>query len=210
MSLPIDFSTLAGVAAVNVFVTEAIVKGCKVTKDWAKQLISWATPLLLSIVGLLCQFGLFADYGPITDWHAWIYTIVTGLGLGLVSNGLYDIPFIQQILYWLVKLFNKKKELSPVLEEFPIAEGTYALIDCEKECECEKEAPCEDKAGPCEDPAPSDLNVYKEKNECSAIERICEDKSDELLPETKQPAPEAEQPVKKTVKRAPRKKAEKK
>lgn len=197
MSLPIDFSTLAGVAAVNVFITEAIVKGCKVTKDWAKQLISWATPLLLSIVGLLCQFGLFAGYGPITDWHAWIYTIVTGLGLGLVSNGLYDIPFIQQFLDWLVKLFNKKKELSPVLEEFPIAEGTYAVIDCEKEAKCE-------------DPAPSDLNVYKEKNECSAIERIVEDKTDELLPETKQPAPEAEQPAKKAVKRAPRKKAEKK
>jgi hypothetical protein len=202
MSLPIDFSTLAGVAAVNVFVTEAIVKGCKVTKDWAKQLISWATPLLLSIVGLLCQFGLFADYGPITDWHAWIYTIVTGLGLGLVSNGLYDVPFIQQFLDWLVKLFNKKKELSPVLEEFPIAEGTYAVIECEKECECEKEAKCED-------PAPSDLNVYKEKNECSAIERIVEDKTDEPLSKPL-PAPEAEQPAKKTVKRAPRKKAEKK
>ena len=203
MSLPIDFSTLAGVAAVNVFVTETIVKTCKVTKDWAKQLISWATPLLLSIVGLLCQFGLFAGYGPITDWHAWIYTIVTGLGLGLVSNGLYDVPFIQQLLDWLVKLFNKKKALSPVLEEFPIAEGTYAVIECEKECECEKEAKCED-------PAPSDLNVYKEKNECSAIERIVEDKTDEPQPDTASPAPEAEQPVKKTVKRAPRKKAEKK
>ena len=203
MSLPIDFSTLAGVAAVNVFVTEAIVKGCKVTKDWAKQLISWATPLLLSIVGLLCQFGLFADYGPITDWHAWIYTIVTGLGLGLVSNGLYDVPFIQQLLDWLVKLFGKKNKLSPVLEEFPIAEGTYAVIECEKECECEKEAKCED-------PAPSDLNVYKEKNECSAIERIVKDKTDEPQPDTANPAPEAEQPVKKTVKRAPRKKAEKK
>ena len=201
MSLPIDFSTLAGVAAVNVFVSEAIVKGCKVTKDWAKQLISWATPLLLSIVGLLCQFGLFADYGPITDWHAWIYTIVTGLGLGLVSNGLYDIPFIQQFLEWLVKLFSKKKELSQATEEFPIAEGTYAVIDCEKECE---------KEAKCEDPAPSDLNVYKEKNECSAIERIVEDKTDEPQPDTVSPAPEAEQPVKKTVKRAPRKKAEKK
>ena len=203
MSLPIDFSTLAGVAAVNVFVTEAIVKGCKVTKDWAKQLISWATPLLLSIVGLLCQFGLFADYGPITNWHAWIYTIVTGLGLGLVSNGLYDIPFIQQFLDWLVKLFNKKKELNPVLEEFPIAEDTYAVIDCEKECECEKEVKCED-------PVTSDLNVYKDKNECSAIERIVEDKTDEPQPDTGNPAPEVKQPAKKTVKRAPRKKAEKK
>ena len=119
--LAIDFSTLAGVAAVNVFITEAIVKGCKVTKDWAKQLISWATPLLLSIVGLLCQFGLFADYGQITDWQAWIYTIVTGLGLGLVSNGLYDIPFVQQFLEWLVKLFNKKKVEPQVEVEFPIA-----------------------------------------------------------------------------------------
>jgi hypothetical protein len=192
MSLPIDFSTLAGVAAVNVFITEAIVKGCKVTKDWAKQLISWATPLLLSIVGLLCQFGLFADYGHITDWHAWIYTIVTGFGLGLVSNGLYDIPFIQQFLEWLVKLFSKKKELSQATEEFPIAEGTYDVIDCKTE------TPCEDKAGPCEDPVPSDLKVYKEKNECSAIERVVEDKTNEP------------QPTKKTVKRAPRKKVEKK
>lgn len=196
MSLPIDFSTLAGVAAVNVFITEAIVKGCKVTKDWAKQLISWATPLLLSIVGLLCQFGLFAGYGPITDWHAWIYTIVTGLGLGLVSNGLYDIPFIQQFLEWLVKLFNKKKESSPVLEEFPIATGTtYEITECEKEVKCE-------------DPATSDLNVYKEKNECSAIERIVKDQTTEPQPDTASPAPEVV--VKKQVKRAPRKKVEKK
>ena len=138
MSLPIDFSTLVGVAAVNVFVTEAIVSKCKVTKEWAKQLISWITPLVLSVAGLLCQLGLFADYGVITDWHAWIYTILTGVGLGLVSNGLYDIPFVQTILDWIVKLFEKKKKLSPVLEEFPIAEGRYAVI------ECEKEAPCED------------------------------------------------------------------
>ena len=110
MNLAIDFSTLAGVSAINVFITEAIVKSCKVTKNWVKQLISWATPLLLCVVGLLCQFGLFAEYGGVTDWHAWIYTVVTGLGLGLVSNGLYDIPFIQQFLEWLVKLFNKKKQ----------------------------------------------------------------------------------------------------
>ena len=108
--LAIDFSTLAGVSAINVFITEAIIKSCKVTKNWGKQLISWATPLVLCVVGLLCQFGLFAEYGTVTDWQAWIYTIVTGLGLGLVSNGLYDIPFIQQFLDWLVKLLSKKKQ----------------------------------------------------------------------------------------------------
>jgi len=142
MSLPIDFSTLAGVAAVNVFITEAIVKGCKVTKNWAKQLISWITPLLLSIVGLLCQFGLFADYGQITDWQAWIYTIVTGLCLGLVSNGFYDIPFIQQFLEWLVKLFNKKNVEPQPEVEFPItktvdknttAAGVYKVTKKERD-----------------------------------------------------------------------------
>ena len=109
MNMIIDFSTLAGVAAVNVFITETIVKLAKVEKGWVKQLISWLTPVVLCVVGLLCQLGIFADYGTIASWQGWVLTLVTGLGLGLTSNGLYDLQFVQKILEWIESLINKRK-----------------------------------------------------------------------------------------------------
>ena len=118
MNMIVDFSTLAGVAAVNVFITETIVKLAKVEKGWVKQLISWLTPVVICIVGLLCQLGIFADYGTIASWQGWVLTLVTGLGLGLTSNGLYDLPFVQKILEWIESLINKRKAVE---EEKPTA-----------------------------------------------------------------------------------------
>ena len=92
------FSTLGGVSALNVVVTEMInttfgIKGARL-----KQLISWVCPMLLSVLGFVFGFGIFAAYGTISSVAGWIYTVLTGLGLGLTSNGIYDIEWVQNMI----------------------------------------------------------------------------------------------------------------
>lgn len=92
------FSTLGGVSALNVVVTEIINSAFGVKAGWLKQLISWVCPMLLSILGFVFGFGIFGAYGTISSVSGWIYTVLTGLGLGLTSNGIYDIEWVQNII----------------------------------------------------------------------------------------------------------------
>ena len=92
------FSTLGGVSALNVVVTEMFnttfgIKGARL-----KQLISWVCPMLLSVLGFVFGFGIFAAYGTISSVAGWVYTVLTGLGLGLTSNGIYDIEWVQNVI----------------------------------------------------------------------------------------------------------------
>ena len=92
------FSTLGGVSALNVVVTEMINSAFGVKASWLKQLISWVCPMLLSVLGFVFGFGIFGAYGTISSVSGWIYTVLTGLGLGLTSNGIYDIEWVQNII----------------------------------------------------------------------------------------------------------------
>ena len=92
------FSTLGGVSALNVVVTEMInttfgIKGARL-----KQLISWVCPMLLSVLGFVFGFGIFGAYGTISSVAGWVYTVLTGLGLGLTSNGIDDIEWVQNMI----------------------------------------------------------------------------------------------------------------
>lgn len=92
------FSTLGGVSALNVVVTEMInttfgIKGARL-----KQLISWVCPMLLSVLSFVFGFGIFGAYGTISSVAGWVYTVLTGLGLGLTSNGIYDIEWVQNVI----------------------------------------------------------------------------------------------------------------
>ena len=92
------FSTLGGVSALNVVVTEMINSAFGIKAGWLKQLISWVCPMLLSVLGFVFGFGIFGAYGTISSVSGWIYTVLTGLGLGLTSNGIYDIEWVQNII----------------------------------------------------------------------------------------------------------------
>ena len=92
------FSTLGGFSALNVVVTEMINSAFGIKAGWLKQLISWVCPMLLSILGFVFGFGIFGAYGTISSVSGWIYTVLTGLGLGLTSNGIYDIEWVQNII----------------------------------------------------------------------------------------------------------------
>lgn len=103
------FSTLGGVSALNVVVTEMINSAFGVKASWLKQLISWVCPMLLSVLGFIFGFGIFGAYGTISSVSGWIYTVLTGLGLGLTSNGIYDIEWVQNIIKNVKELITTTK-----------------------------------------------------------------------------------------------------
>lgn len=121
------FSSLGGLSALNVLITDWIVKVCKVQKGWVKQLISWIVPVVLSVLGFCLGLGLFAGYGALTAWTGWVYTILTGVGVGLISNGLYDISGVQKALDWITDLI---KRLVPKKQE-AVAETTSVAVNGE-------------------------------------------------------------------------------
>lgn len=103
------FSTFGGVSALNVVVTEMINTTFGIKASWLKQLISWVCPMLLSILGFVFGFGIFGAYGTISSVSGWVYTVLTGLGLGLTSNGIYDIEFVQNIIKNVKELITTTK-----------------------------------------------------------------------------------------------------
>ena len=101
------FSTLASLSAVSAYLTQQVNVLLHIEKAQYKQIVSWIVAIALSIIGFITGAGLFAAYGAITEPIAWVYTIVTGFGIGLTSNGLYDINVIKQLLEF-VSLFKNQ------------------------------------------------------------------------------------------------------
>ena len=98
-----SFSTLGGLAALTVVITGFLNKTFKVEKGWVKQLISWLVPVIVSILGFVLHLGLFAAFGPLAGWAGWVYTLLTGLGVGLIPNGIYDVNGVKTALDWLTQ-----------------------------------------------------------------------------------------------------------
>lgn len=96
------FATLAGLAAGSVVITATLTTWLKITKGWAKQLVSWLIPIIVVIAGNLLNIGFMAEF-------TWLATFVYGLGGGLVSNGIFDVDLVQKILE---ALNLKQKETS--------------------------------------------------------------------------------------------------
>jgi len=84
--------TLAGVAALSVFLTELVnSKVISASPVWLKRVVSWVVPSILIVIGNLANLGFMAEL-------TWLQTAVFGVGAGLVSNGIFDIEIVQQIL----------------------------------------------------------------------------------------------------------------
>lgn len=100
IDLVVNFNTfigsLAGYAAVSIFLTGLINGWSKITKSWMKQVVSWVIPTaLVIIVSLLLKMGFLAD-------ESFVKVIIFGLGAGLVSNGIFDIAFVNTMVNWIV------------------------------------------------------------------------------------------------------------
>ena len=77
--------SLAGYAAVSIFLTGLINGWIKVVKSWVKQVVSWIVPVILVvIVSLILKAGFLAG-------EPFIKVFLFGAGAGLVSNGIFDI-----------------------------------------------------------------------------------------------------------------------
>jgi len=85
------FATLAGIAAVTVFIAAAVNTLFKITKKIWKQVVAWVISILLVVGGNLFNIGFGADF-------PWLTSVIYGLGAGLVANGLFDVTIVQAIL----------------------------------------------------------------------------------------------------------------
>jgi hypothetical protein len=90
-------ASLAGYAAVAIFLTGLINGWSKITKSWMKQVISWVVPVILVVVvSFLLKAGFLAG-------ENFIKVLIFGLGAGLVSNGIFDISFVNTFIGWVVE-----------------------------------------------------------------------------------------------------------
>lgn len=90
---PIDLSeyfvSLGTVASAALLLTSLITKN--IAQSTWKQVISWAVAIALAFVGDYFELGIFAK----TDLF---WTIAYGIAAGLVSNGIFDIKWVQAVL----------------------------------------------------------------------------------------------------------------
>lgn len=66
----------------------------------AAKYLSWAVALVISILGMILNLGIFA---PLEWWSALIYAV----GIGLAANGAFKTEIIQQILIFLMAQLKK-------------------------------------------------------------------------------------------------------
>ena len=85
------FATLAGIAAVTVFIAAAVNTLFKITKKIVKQLIAWLIAIVLVFAGNLLNIGFSAEF-------PWLTSLAYGFGAGLVANGMFDVQMVQAML----------------------------------------------------------------------------------------------------------------
>ena len=88
------FGTLAGIAAVTVFVAGFFNTLLGIGKKIWRQIVSWIVAVILVFAGSIFNIGFIADF-------PWLTTLVYGLAAGLVANGMFDINIVKAILEFL-------------------------------------------------------------------------------------------------------------
>lgn len=99
-------SSLGALSLLTTFVTGWVNKKLNIKEGWLKQVVSWIIPILVCSFCFVFQFGIFTVFGPITSVFSWICVLATGFGTGLVSNGIYDIEYIRNIVKEFLVLFE--------------------------------------------------------------------------------------------------------
>ena len=90
----------AAIASIATAVTATVANWFKAEGFW-KQFIAWVTSIGLTFAAWGLQFI------PALGDPAWLWVALQGVCVGLVSNGIYDVPFIKK-LYELI--FGNKNQ----------------------------------------------------------------------------------------------------
>ena len=88
------FATLAGIAAVTVFVSGFFNTILGIGKKIWRQVMAWLVAIILVSAGNLFNIGFVSEF-------PWLTTLIYGLAAGLVANGFFDINIVKAILEWL-------------------------------------------------------------------------------------------------------------
>jgi hypothetical protein len=85
------FATLASLSGLVVMITGWLnTHGLKLS-GWKAQGLSWVISLAIAFLGAWKDVGIFAE----TDI---LWTVINGLAVGLLANGIYSVEFIKTVL----------------------------------------------------------------------------------------------------------------
>jgi hypothetical protein len=86
-------TNVAIMAAIVIFVSELLTKLTKVANFWA-QFQSWAVSVVVAALASYLGVGIFPTFSALA-------VVLYGFGIGLVANGIFDIPLTRTILEWI-------------------------------------------------------------------------------------------------------------
>ena len=85
------FGSLAAVVGVVMLVSGWLKTHLIKVDGWKAQVMTWVVAGILAFVGQWQDLGLFADLSP-------LMTVLNGVAIGLVANGVYSLEVVQQVL----------------------------------------------------------------------------------------------------------------
>jgi hypothetical protein len=85
------FTTLAGAASLVVLITGWVNTNVLKLEGWKAQVLSWVISVGLAFVGSWKNIGIFAEMDV-------LWTVLNGLCVGLVANGIYSADLVKTIL----------------------------------------------------------------------------------------------------------------
>lgn len=101
MNITDYFVSLVALVPLVILITDFLKRWLKIEKTWIKQVLSWVISLVLCLIGMWFNLGIFADFSLIV-------TLAYGIATGLVANGVFDIELVKTLLDFILKFLTKK------------------------------------------------------------------------------------------------------
>ena len=100
VNFDVFMASLGGLAIASVFLSGLINGWLKIVKSWVKQVVSWLVPVGLAVVAtFVLKLGFLVDQ-PVLN------VLIYSAAAGLVSNGIFDISFVNSFVNWIVGKFG--------------------------------------------------------------------------------------------------------
>jgi len=86
-----DLGLLSGLVTIITGYLNTHVPFLKTANGTIKQIVSWVVALIVVFVGQLHGVGIVAELST-------LWTAITGIAVGLIANGIFDIDLVKAIL----------------------------------------------------------------------------------------------------------------